>query len=111
MALTNYGPGLFIAPQICVADLEGLKQQGIAALICNRPDGEAPGQPIAADIAAAADRLGLKFRHVPVVPGRAGPDDLTAFRAALAELPRPLLAYCGSGMRSRAMLDAAGRAA
>lgn len=111
MALNEYGPGLFLSGQITPQELEGLKQGGIAALICNRPDGEAPGQPRAGDIAAAARRLGLEFRHVPVVPGRIGPADVAAFRTALAELPRPLLAFCGSGARSRAMLDEAGQRA
>lgn len=111
MALTEFGPGLFVSPQVTAADMEGLKRQGIAAVVCNRPDGEAPGQPRAAEVASAAKRNGITFRHVPVVPGRIGPADVTAFRAALADLPRPLLAFCGSGARSRAMLEAAERGA
>ena len=46
-------PALYVSAQIHTDDLPALKAQGIAQIICHRPDGEAPDQPAFADIAAA----------------------------------------------------------
>ena len=56
-----------VTEQITVADVEALAAQGVKSLLCNRPDGEAPDQPAYADIEAAARRLGMSVRSVPVV--------------------------------------------
>lgn len=42
-----------------------LKQAGFAAMICNRTDDEAAGQPRFAEIAAEAGRLGMQARYLP----------------------------------------------
>lgn len=88
------------AAQITAADVPSLAAQGFRAIICNRPDGEQPGQPAFASIAQAAEAAGLEVRHIPVVPGRMTESDVAAMRAALVELPKPVLAYCRSGTRS-----------
>jgi sulfide:quinone oxidoreductase len=89
-----------VTEQLNVGDVADLAAQGVKSLICNRPDGEVPGQPTYAEIAAAAQQHGLGIRHIPVVSGQVGPTDVLAFGAALAELPSPLVAYCRSGTRS-----------
>ena len=58
-----------------------------------------PGQPPVAEIRAEAERLGLAFAFVPVVSGGIDAEDVADFRAAVAELPAPVLAYCRSGTR------------
>lgn len=92
--------GFSVAPQVGVADVALLAQQGIRSIINDRPEGEAPGQPSSAKLAAAAAAAGVAYRHVPVqgLP----PSDATVadFAVALAELPPPVLAFCRSGMRS-----------
>jgi sulfide:quinone oxidoreductase len=88
------------AGQISADDVPSLAARGIRAIICNRPDGEQAGQPTFVSIAAAAKAAGLEARHIPVVPGRMTEADVVAMRAALAELPKPVLAYCRSGTRS-----------
>lgn len=52
---------------------------------------EAGDQPPGAALQAAAERLGLDYRHIPIVPGSV---------AAIADLPGPILAFCRSGKRS-----------
>ena len=89
-----------VTEQLNVGDVTDLAAQGVKSLICNRPDGEVPGQPTYAEIAAAAQQHDLGIRHIPVVSGQVGPADVLAFGAALAELPSPLVAYCRSGTRS-----------
>ena len=93
-------PNLSVASQIDEADLGALAALGFKAVINNRPDGEAEGQPTAAALRAAARRRGLGYRHVPVVPGRLTEADVADFAAALAELDGPALAFCRSGRRS-----------
>jgi len=87
------------APQISVADVAEAKRQGFAAIVCNRPDGEDPGQPAAAEIAAAAAAAGLTYAHIPV-RGAPGPAEVEAMRQAVDAADGPVLSYCRSGTRS-----------
>jgi uncharacterized protein (TIGR01244 family) len=87
------------APQISVADVAEAKAQGFAAIICNRPDGEDPGQPTAAEIGSAAQAAGLTYIHIPV-RGAPGPAEVEAMRQAVEAAEGPVLAYCRSGTRS-----------
>lgn len=91
---------LSISPQLSPADLPSLAARGYRSVICNRPDGEAPRQPAAAEIAAAAEAAGLEFRHIPVVGAPIGAADVAAFKAALENLPGPILGFCRSGART-----------
>ena len=52
------------------------------------------------DIRAAAEAAGLSFVHIPIRGGAMTPDDVARFKAALAELPQPILGYCRSGTRT-----------
>ena len=90
---------LSVAPQISVADVAEAKAQGFTAIVCNRPDGEDPGQPSAAEIAAAAQAAGLTYTHIPV-RGAPGPAEVEAMRQAVDAADGPVLAYCRSGTRS-----------
>jgi uncharacterized protein (TIGR01244 family) len=88
-----------VSGQIQPADVAGLKASGFSMIISNRPDGEEPGQPTAAEIQDAAEAEGLEFRHVPIIRG-IGPADVEAMQEALDAAPGKLLAYCRSGNRS-----------
>ena len=92
-------PALYVSAQIQPEDLPALKAQGIAQIICHRPDGEAPTQPAFATIAAAADALGIRALHLPVAGGQFTPEIVAATREALKG-GTPTLMYCKSGMRS-----------
>jgi sulfide:quinone oxidoreductase len=89
-----------VSPQIMPADLDAIKAAGIRAIICNRPDGEGADQPSFEEIAAAAKKVGIEARYVPVQSGMVRDEDVEAFSAALKDLPRPVLAYCRTGTRS-----------
>jgi uncharacterized protein (TIGR01244 family) len=88
-----------VSGQIQPADVLGLKASGVTMIICNRPDDEEPGQPLAADIQDAAQAEGLEFRHVPIIRG-IGPADVEAMKEAVEAAPGKLLAYCRTGNRS-----------
>lgn len=91
---------LSASPQIAPEELTKAADAGFRSVICNRPDGEAPDQPAAAEIKAAAEQAGLAFAHVPVVGGAIGDEDIAAFRQALEDLPKPVLGFCRSGART-----------
>ncbi len=101
--------GLSVTPQITVADIPAIKDQGFRAIICNRPDGEGADQPGFEEIERAARAAGLEARYLPVVSGMVEDADAKSFATALRELPGPVLAYCRSGTRS-ATLWALGQA-
>lgn len=88
-----------VTTQITPADIPALAAEGFRAVVCNRPDGEAHGQPSFRDIAAAAQAHGLKAIHIPM-SGGAGAATVAAFDAAWDALPKPVLAFCRSGVRS-----------
>ncbi|MXQ10638.1 TIGR01244 family sulfur transferase [Microvirga makkahensis] len=100
MKAVRLTPNLSVAPQLTEQDLEELAAAGFRTIINNRPDGEAPDQPLSEELAAAAKRLGLDYRHIPVVPGQLSNDQVEAFRAAVTEGRKPSLAFCRTGTRS-----------
>jgi uncharacterized protein (TIGR01244 family) len=89
----------WVAPQIAPGDAARAAAFGVRTLINNRPDGEAPGQPAGAEIAAAAERAGLSYVHIPVGPAGIGERELDRFDAATAGAT-PVLAFCRSGARA-----------
>ncbi len=91
---------LSVAGQISPADLQAIARSGFKSVICNRPDGECPGQFSSRELAAAAGQAGLTLAYLPVVSGRITQEDAQSFADLMDQLPTPALAYCRSGMRS-----------
>jgi len=88
-----------VSPQIVPEDVKTLAGAGFKSIMCNRPDGEELGQPEFEQIAEQARQEGLEIRWVPITSGGMSQSDLNDFRAALLEMPSPMLAYCRSGTR------------
>lgn len=88
-----------VSQQIAADDVEAIKAAGFRSIICNRPDGEEPGQPDFAGIEQAAKASGLDIRYQPVASGGLCQEDVDAFAALAEALPAPILAYCRSGTR------------
>jgi uncharacterized protein (TIGR01244 family) len=98
-----------VSGQLAPHEIAGLAEQGVTVLVNNRPDGEEPGQPAAADIEAAADAAGIAYRYVPIMRG-IGPADVDAMQEALRDAEGgKLLAFCRSGTRSALALGLAKR--
>ena len=91
---------LSVGPQITEPDLAILREKGFRSVICNRPDGEGADQPTFEELARSAKKLGLDMRYVPVTGGRVTDQDAADFDSSIKELPKPVFAYCRSGMRS-----------
>ncbi len=94
-------PDVCVAPQLTPEAMAEAAALGFKSVVNNRPDFEhGPDQPTSAAIEAAAKAVGLEYRHLPVAGGYQSPEEIAAFADLLAELPRPLLAFCRSGARS-----------
>jgi sulfide:quinone oxidoreductase len=94
---------LSVSPQITAADLQAVLDAGFKAVVCNRPDSEGADQPNFGEIERAAQALGLQARYLPAVSGKVSDEQGADFGALMAELPKPVLAYCRTGMRSTTM--------
>lgn len=86
--------------QVQVDEIAELAAQGCRMLINNRPDGEAFDQPLSDDLRAEAERHGMGYVHIPVVPGQASDADARAFGEAVREFNGPVVAFCRTGGRA-----------
>ena len=95
MNVYKLSPTVGVAGQI----IPQIAEAGFKVLINNRPDGEEPGQPSSADIAAAAKAAGLEYHYLPVTamdfPGPAV-DQMADF---FDDEDRPVFAFCRTGTR------------
>lgn len=87
-----------VTGQIGVDDIAAIREAGFKSVIANRPDSE-DGVVPHDDIAAAVRAAGLEFRYIPVVSGQVTQENVDDQAKALAEMPKPVLAYCRSGGR------------
>lgn len=102
------GPDVCVAPQLTPDAMAEAARAGFRSVINNRPDFEhGPNQPTNAAIEAAARAAGLEYRFLPVASSYQSPEEIAAFAALLAELPRPILVFCRSGARSTRLYRAA----
>ena len=91
---------LSVSEQIKAEDLPAIAAAGFKSIICNRPDGEGADQPVFAEIEAAAKAIGLVSNYQPIISGKVGDEDATAFGKLMDTLPKPIFAYCRTGTRS-----------
>ena len=99
MIIHQLTPGLSVADQLTMDDLEAVKKAGFKAVICNRPDEEGEPHAEAYSMAKKADALGLEFRYLPVNGANITDTDVAQHGALLSEVPGPVLTYCRSGAR------------
>jgi uncharacterized protein (TIGR01244 family) len=90
----------FVSGQIAPGEVADLKRHGVTMLVNNRPDGEDPGQPLAADIERAAVDAGIEYRFVPIRRGP-GPSEVEEMQEAMRDCgDGKMVAFCRSGARS-----------
>lgn len=97
-----------VAGQLTPVQMSDVAKLGYKTVICLRPDGEAPGQPAFADLAAAAEAVGVALHHIPVIPGRMTPEQGDALKSILQTVDGTALAFCASGGRCAAAYQAIG---
>ncbi|TCD16653.1 TIGR01244 family sulfur transferase [Oricola cellulosilytica] len=98
--MREIGESFAVSGQISLAHVRAIADAGFSVIICNRPDGEAPDQPGAAQIETEARRLGLAFHYIPVFHSGLTSENVEATRRAVSQADGPIFAYCRSGARS-----------
>ncbi|GJM12993.1 MAG: hypothetical protein DHS20C12_13960 [Pseudohongiella sp.] len=99
MKLLKVNDQLSISGQLQAADIESLLREGVQLLLCNRPDGEESGQPTFAELAIAAQAVGIEAVHIPFKSGE-------MHAAQVADMVRlendnlRMHAFCRTGNRS-----------
>ena len=99
MDIRELTPAYAVSPQILPEHLKEIAAAGYTTILCNRPDGEIPGEICASAMEEAATALGLTFVVNPLVHGEMTPDIIELQRATIEQGGRTL-AYCASGTRS-----------
>jgi sulfide:quinone oxidoreductase len=96
-------PGdVFVTGQLLPAQIQALAEQGVMSFINNRPDMEAPMQIASEELEKAAQKIGVDYHHIPM-SGGISPGLIDASVTAFSQMPRPIVAFCASGMRSAAL--------
>lgn len=94
------------SPQIDEKDLPDIKAAGFKSIICNRPDNEDGGSHPDHDLLkAAANKLGLEFAYLPVIPGQINDTNIADFKAIVSQLAVPTVGYCRLGIRSKILYE------
>ena len=102
-AIKQLTPFLSVIGQVQPADMASVASSGFLTVINNRPDNEGEGQPSNADIAAAAQALGLQYHYLPVIAGQISDQNVSDFVQLLAQVKGPVLAFCRTGTRSTSL--------
>lgn len=92
---------LYISKQLDQRYIRRVAQYEIKTVICNRPDGEEPGQPDFETVRQWLTDAGVeKVIYLPATMDNITDEMLAEFQTAVAKSPAPVLAYCRSGTRS-----------
>ena len=83
LIVTPLSQTLSVAGQISPEDLTAIAAAGFKSVLCNRPDGESPGQCGWQVLATAARQAGLAMVYLPVVSGRVTEEHGREFGAAV----------------------------
>ncbi|QKV17591.1 TIGR01244 family sulfur transferase [Oricola thermophila] len=97
-----------VCAQIAPHHMEELARAGFRTVVCNRPDGEDPGQPTFDEIAAAARAAGLTVTFQPITSANMNMDSARAFADAVGGSDGPVFAYCRTGTRCTMLWTMAG---
>lgn len=93
-------PGdVYVSAQILPAHIDALAEQGVMTIINNRPDMEAPLQPLSKQMSDAAMAQKIDYAFIPMA-GALTQGLIDAAINAYENMPRPIYAYCASGTRS-----------
>lgn len=100
MRLAKITDRLTVASQPNAEAFGAIAQEGFAAVVNARPDGEEAGQPGNEAEAAAARDAGLAYSFIPVKAPTICEADIRAFQKALSAANGPVFAHCKSGTRA-----------
>ena len=108
MRVLEMAPDVYVTGQLFDDTVRVAAKQGVRTIINNRPDHEAPGQPLYADLQKVAEDLGMTYIFQPVVSGAMTPRDVEVFREIYRDIEKPCLIFCRTGARSMRLIEASG---
>lgn len=101
LAITKISDTFSTSPQITADDIAEIAALGFKTIINNRPDNEGGAeQPRSVSIQSAAEKAGLVYLHIPVIPGNITESNVAACTQFLANAPTPILGFCRTGNRA-----------
>ena len=106
MEIQQLNEQITVSGQIEAGHVAALKELGVELIICNRPDGEAEGQPSFAVIEAAAQAAGVAIKNIPFAGGAMTLAQVQEFAECLKQYSR-IHAYCRTGNRSSVIWNTA----
>ncbi|MES2636173.1 MAG: TIGR01244 family sulfur transferase [Pseudomonadota bacterium] len=99
--ITQHSNEFSTTPQIQLTDMQEIAQLGFKTIINNRPDFEGGAeQPTSEQIKAAAEKLGLAYIYIPVIPNNIQAEQVSAFNTAFAKAKKLVLGFCKTGNRA-----------
>ena len=110
MRFTKLSDNYAVAMQIDPDDVEYFAREGFKAIVCNRPDGEDPGQPGSDSIRKACEQHGIEFHMLPMQGSFVNPDTVQQFLDVMQNATGPVLGYCRSATRSAILWQLASQA-
>ena len=99
MPIFQLTESLSVAAQVSPQDIPNLAAQGFTVVVCNRPDGEVPGQATMDEIEAACNAADLLFVRYPVDAMNFPGPDIEGLGALFDDPGQSVLAYCRTGTR------------
>ena len=99
MPIFQLTESLSVAAQITPQDIPNLAAQDFTVVVCNRPDGEVPGQATMDEIEAACNATDLLFIRYPVDAMNFPGPDIEGLGALFDDPGQSVLAYCRTGTR------------
>lgn len=107
MHMTWHTPDFATAPQLRLVDIAECAGRGFALIVNNRPDGEGEDQPPSELLQTEAERLGLEYAYLPIVPGELTDREARDFADLASQAEGPVLAFCRTGNRSQKLWNRA----
>lgn len=106
--ITQHSSEFSTTAQIQPEDVAEIAQLGFKTIINNRPDFEGGAeQPTSEQIRLAAEKLGLIYVHIPVIPNQIQPNQIADFSSAFALAAKPVLGFCRTGNRAGSLFKLA----
>ena len=99
MPIFQLTESLSVAAQITPQDIPDLAAHGFTVVVCNRPDGEVPGQATMDEIEAACNDADLLFVRYPVDAMNFPGSEIEDLGALFDDPGQSVLAYCRTGTR------------
>ncbi len=108
LTITKHNETFSSCPQINPENIAEIAQLGFKTIMNARPDHEGGAeQPSSDNIKAAAEKAGLSYVHIPVIPNNIQSHDIATCAEFILNAPTPILGFCKTGMRATSLFNAA----